>query len=417
MTLFYSLAAVLVLLTLWPLVHVLLRQPASATAGTARDNAGNLRLLHAQRAQNDADRAVGRIGAEEHAQAQAELARRVLEESAAIEPVGLSTHRTATLVMLVLIVPALGVGLYARLGEPGAIRLTADNRQGAAGATLADVDAMVRQMALQLESRPADQPADAAAWEMLARSQAGLQRYADADRAYQRAIALAPDNPRLLADRADLLTLLQGQNAEGEPLRLINRALAIDPDHPKALALAGSAAYGRQDFATAQAYWQRARQRAAPGSDFANGLDSSLEAARRGLQASGAATVAPAAGTPGAAPLFSGISGQVDIAPSLRDRLREGDTLYITARTPQGTRMPLAVLRLTASAQPTAFTLTDQQAMSNEHRLSGQAQVVVEARISRSGNALPQGGDLSGRTQVVAHNTQGLRVLIDQVVP
>ncbi|MDO8906706.1 c-type cytochrome biogenesis protein CcmI [Hydrogenophaga sp.] len=409
MTLFVVLAVSLVLITLWPLARVLLRQPAPGTTA-GHGSVGNLTLLHAQRAQNDADRAAGRIGTAEHAQAQTELARRVLEESAAIEPVGQSTHRTATLTLLLLIVPAFSVGLYARLGEPGAIRMAADNRQATTGATLADVDAMVRQMAQQLENRPADQPADAAAWEMLARSQAGLQRYADADRAYQRAIELAPDNPRLLADRADLLTMLQGQNAEGEPMQLITRALAIDPNHPKALALAGSAAYGREDFAAAQTYWQRARQRATPGSDFANGLDRSLEAARSGMQASGAET-----GT--IAPAFAGIQGRVEVAPALRDQLREGDTLYITARTPQGPRLPLAVLRMTASAKPTEFTLTDQQAMSDQHKLSGEPEVVVEARISRSGNALPQGGDLSGRTQVVAHNTQGLRVLIDQVLP
>jgi len=409
MTLFFALAIALVLVTLWPLARLLLRQPASG-ADTGHGNSGNLTLLHAQRAQNDTDRAAGRISAAEHAQAQTELARRVLEESAAIEPVGLSTHRTATLALLLIIVPALSVGLYARLGEPGAIRMTADNRQATTGATLADVDAMVRKMAQQLENRPTDQPADAGAWEMLARSQAGLQRYADADRAYQRAIALAPDNPRLLADRADLLTMLQGQNAEGEPMQLIIRALAIDPNHPKALALAGSAAYGREDFAAAQTYWQRARQRAAPGSDFANGLDRSLEAARSGLQASGSE-----AGNTATA--FEGIQGRVEVSPALREQLREGDTLYITARAPQGPRLPLAVLRLTASARPTDFTLTDQQAMSDEHKLSGQPQVVVEARISRSGNALPQGGDLSGRTQIVAHTAQGVRVVIDEVVP
>lgn len=416
MTLFFALAVALLLVTLWPLTRVLLRQPA-AGAATGHSSGGNLTLLHAQRAQNDADRSAGRISTAEHAQAQTELARRVLEESAAIEPVGLSTHRTATLTLLLLIVPALSVGLYARLGEPGAIRMAADNRQATAGATLADVDAMVRQMAQQLENRPADQPADAAAWEMLARSQAGLQRYADADRAYQRAIELAPDNPRLLADRADLLTMLQGQNAEGEPMQLITRALAIDPNHPKALALAGSAAYGREDFAAAQTYWQRARQRATPGSDFANGLDRSLEAARSGLQASGVEAGTFAAQPGSSATAFAGIQGRVEIAPALHEKLRKGDTLYITARTPQGPRLPLAVLRLTATAKPTDFTLTDQQAMSDQHKLSGEPEVVVEARISRSGNALPQGGDLSGRTQVVAHNTQGLRVLIDQVLP
>lgn len=416
MTLFLALAGALVVLALWPLARVLWKAPDSPDQPGGRSHAANLALLHAQRAQSDADRAAGRISADEHAQAQAELARRVLEESAAIEPVGVATNRTATLVTLMLIVPALGVGLYARLGEPGAIGFELQARQAnAASATMADVDAMVRQMAEQLEARPPDNPADAAAWEMLARSQAGLQRYADADRSYQRALALAPNNPQLLADRADLLTLLQNGDAEGAPMRLITRALAIDPQHPKALALAGSAAYGRQDFGAALGYWQRARASATAGSAFADGLDRSMEAARAGLETT-LSPLAAARSEPGAPPQ-AGISGRVELAPELRAQLRDGDTLFVMARTLQGPRLPLAVLRLSASPGGTAFRLSDEQAMAADHRLSGHPQVTLEARISRSGNATPQPGDLVGRSAPVAHTAQGVTLQIDTVLP
>lgn len=415
MTLFLALAVSLVLLALWPLVRVLWKSPDAPDSIGGRSHTANLALLHAQRAHSDADRAAGRISAEEHAQAQAELARRVLEESAAIEPVGVATNRTATLVTLMLIVPALGVGLYARLGEPGAIGLELQARQAnAATATLADVDAMVRQMSEQLEARPPDNPADAAAWEMLARSQAGLQRYADADRSYQRALALAPNNPQLLADRADLLTLLQNGNAEGAPLLLIARALAIDPQHPKALALAGSAAYDRQDFGAALGYWQRAREQATTGSAFADGLDRSLQAARTGLENNPVAAAKPDA--PPADKAVAGIRGRVEVAPALKAQLRPGDTLFVIARTLQGPRLPLAVLRLNASAGGTAFHLSDDQAMAADHRLSGHERVVLEARISRSGNATPQAGDLVGRSAPMAHTAQGVTLQIDTVM-
>ncbi|MFN3494441.1 MAG: c-type cytochrome biogenesis protein CcmI [Hydrogenophaga sp.] len=419
MTLFFAMASALMALALWPLVRALWREPEATRAPHGAGHAVNLALLHAQRAQSDADRRTGRISAEEHAQAQAELAQRVLEETAAIEPAGVATHRVATLVTLLLIVPALGVGLYARLGEPGAIGFELQARQAnAASATLADVDAMVRQMAEQLEARPADNPADATAWEMLARSQAGLQRYADADRSYQRALALAPNNPQLLADRADLLILLQSGDAQGAPMRLIARALAIDPQHPKALALAGSAAYDRQDFGAALGYWQRAREQAAAGSAFADGLERSMEAARTGLETVPVAVTAPAA--PAASVMSAngnaGISGRVEVAPALRAQLREGDTLFVVARALQGPRLPLAVLRLNASAAGSDFRLSDEQAMAADHRLSGHAQVVLEARISRSGNATPQTGDLVGRSAPLAHTAQGITLQIDTVV-
>jgi cytochrome c-type biogenesis protein CcmH len=212
-----------------------------------------------------------------------------------------------------------------------------------------------------LRARPAGNAADAPAWDMLARAQASLQRYGQAAESYAHAIELDPDGAQRLADRADLLRLINGPGGAAEAERLVQRALKIDPRHPKALALA--------------------------------------------------AAQAPAAMA------TTGISGQVEIAPELRSRLQPGDTLYITARTPQGPRLPLAVLRLSASAEPVAFTLSDDQAMAPDHRISDHAQVVVEARISRSGDAMPKAGDLVGRTGAIANSEQGLRVLVAGVVP
>lgn len=418
--LFVALAAGLLALALWPLLQVLLRTPAQAKASPATPRA-HLSLLHAERSQLDADRAAGRISQSEHAQAQAELARRVLQETTQVEPADTGAHhRRVTTGFLLLAVPALAVGIYGTLGQPGALRSGGAASQQAEGATLADVDAMVRQMQQALEKKGSEgsEPQDAQAWEMLARSQASLQRFAQASESYARAIALDPRNPNLLADRADLVSLLQGPGAATETSQLVQRALAIDPRHPKALALAGSVAYERQDFATAEGYWLRARAVAPPGSGFADGLDRSLEAARAGMQAN--ASTKPAATTANAtttATAPAGISGQVEIAPALRNRLQPGDTLFIIARTPQGPRLPLAVLRMPATAGPIDFTLTDAQAMAPDHKLSGQPQVVVEARVSRSGNAMPQAGDLTGRTAAMGNTARGVRVVLDGVVP
>lgn len=399
MTLFIALSTGLLVLALWPLLAALLRPPAGHARLPLRQ--GHLALLHAERAQIDADRAAGLIGADEHALAQAELARRVLQETASAEPVDQTAYRMLTAGFLLLAVPAMAVGLYHTVGNPEAMQRATQGAQ--AGATLADVDAMVRDMQAALEARAASgQPEDAKAWEMLARTQAGLQRHAQAAQSYQRAIALAPQNPDLLADRADLVSLLQGPGAATEAAQLVQRALALDPRHPKALALAGGAAYERQDFAAAEDFWRRARAVAPAGSTFAEGLDRSIEAARAGLQAN-----APA----------GGMSGRVELAAALQARLQPGDTLFIVARTPQGPRLPLAVLRQGASAAPTDFTLGDAQAMAADHTLSSQPQVVLEARISRSGNALPQSGDLFGRTVPLANTAQGVRLVIDQIVP
>ena len=109
--------------------------------------------------------------------------------------------------------------------------------------------------------------------------------------------------------------------------------------------------------------------------------------------------------------------GQITITPELQGKLAAGDTLFVFARPVQGPRMPLAVLRVAATSGPVPFALDDSQAMAPELRLSMHEQVVVEARISRSGQALPQPGDLLGRSAAFTASAQGVRVLIDRVQP
>ena len=328
--------------------------------------------------------------------------------------VPLRSRRTAVLISA--LVPVLGLVLYARLGSTEALDSappSAANAAAGADVTMAQVEAMVSVMAARLENPAPGQADDPVAWDMLARSLAALQRYSDADRAYARAIALAPGNAQLLADRADLLVLLQDRRSAGEPTRLIEEALKIDPDNLKALALAGSAAFERQDFDAALKHWSRARARATPGSDFANGLDRSIEAARSSAGAGAPPVKAAARQTPAA----SGVSGTVSIAPALLARVQPGDTLFIFARAAQGPRMPLAILRLPAGNWPASFQLDDSLAMSPELKLSGFEQVVVQARVSRSGQALPQSGDLIGQTVALKPGTRGIELRLDQVQP
>lgn len=394
-----------------------------AAVGLTRSEA-NLAILREQALQLTNEHAAGLLTDAAYEAARMELARRTLAESPDAgrpvrAPVPPRSRRTAVLISA--LVPVLGLGLYARLGTTQAL----DNAPpaaatAAAGAdvTMAQVEAMVSAMAARLENPAPGQAEDPVGWDMLARSLAALQRYAEADRAYARAIALAPGNAQLLADRADLLVLLQDRRSAGEPTRLIEQALKIDPDNLKALALAGSAAFERQDFEAALKHWSRARARATPGSDFANGLDRSIEAARSSAGAGAPPVKNAARQTPALAPAAAaGVSGTVSIAPALLARVQPGDTLFIFARAAQGPRMPLAILRLPAGNWPASFQLDDSLAMSPELKLSGFAQVVVQARVSRSGQALPQSGDLIGQTAALKPGTRGIELRLDQVQP
>jgi cytochrome c-type biogenesis protein CcmH len=395
--------------------------PAAESSAVALTRSeANLAILREQALQLTDEHAAGLLTSAAYEAARMELARRTLTESPdagrpARAPVPPRSRRTA--VLMSALVPVLGLVLYARLGSTEALDSAPPNAaNAAAGAdvTMAQVEAMVSTMAARLENPAPGQADDPVAWDMLARSLAALQRYSDADRAYARAIALAPGNAQLLADRADLLVLLQDRRSAGEPTRLIEEALKIDPDNLKALALAGSAAFERQDFDAALKHWSRARARATPGSDFANGLDRSIEAARSSAGAGAPPVKTAARQTPAAA---AGVSGTVSIAPALLARVQPGDTLFIFARAAQGPRMPLAILRLPAGNWPASFQLDDSLAMSPELKLSGFDQVVVQARVSRSGQALPQTGDLIGQTTALKPGTRGIELRLDQVQP
>ena len=303
--------------------------------------------------------------------------------------------------------------MYGFVGNPQAIlpQAQAPEREGESEVSMAQVEAMVTQMAQKLESQPADQPANPQAWEMLARSYAALQRFPEAARAYEKAAKLAPNNAQLLADHADVLAMLQGQSTAGEPEKLIARALLLDPKNLKALALAGSAAFERKDFAAATNFWTQARQIAPTDSDFAKGLDRSLEAA----QAAAGNTPSPVTATATTSP--SSIIGVVSLSPTLASKVAPDDTVFIFARAAEGPRMPLAILRRKASELPINFTLDDSTAMSPEMKLSKFTQVVVGARISRSGNAMPQPGDLTGQVGPLKPPAGKLGIVIDGVQP
>jgi cytochrome c-type biogenesis protein CcmH len=123
----------------------------------------------------------------------------------------------------------------------------------------------------------------------------------------------------------------------------------------------------------------------------------------------------PAPATAGAA--SSAVDGRVDLDPKLAGRAAPGDTVFIFARDPDGSRMPLAAIRLTVGELPKTFSLNDSMAMAPTATISAAKRIVIEARISKSGQATAQTGDLAGLSAPVAPGARDVRVLIDRVLP
>jgi len=214
---------------------------------------------------------------------------------------------------------------------------------------------------------------------------------------------------------------------------LVERALAVDPTHWKALALAGTVAFERNDYAQAVAYWERMKATVPPGSPLAGSIDASIAEARQlgGLKPAPAAAPAAVASAPvaantpparSAAPAQTAtsgaaIAGRVELAPALAAKAAPNDTVFIFARATEGPKMPLAILRRQVKDLPAAFTLDDSMAMTPDFKLSKFPTIVVGARVSKSGNAAPQSGDLEGFSPAVKVGATGLVVVIDRALP
>lgn len=312
------------------------------------------------------------------------------------------------------------LGGYGWKGSPSLIdpqalsaRLAAER---AAQPTDADGAASPEQFAALVEKlrlRMQNEPDNGEGWTMLARSYTVLGDAKQAVAAYAKATALVPNDAALLADYADMLAVTQQRSLEGEPAKLIDRALAINADEPKALSLAGALAFDRKDYAVAVAAWERILSRQ-PDHAFAPQLRESLAQARQfgNLPSNPSASSVSAA----AAAAAGRITGTVTLAPELASRTRPDHTVFIFARAVEGSRMPLAIVRKTVKDLPYTFTLDDSSAMSPQNKLSGAAQVVVGARISASGNATPQPGDLQGFSSALNVGATGARVTISDVV-
>ena len=333
--------------------------------------------------------------------------------------------------LAVLVVGVAVVG-YAFTGKPSMTGLAAAPRQapvdaaalaadppasGAAGdprqTGLQQIAAMVDSLAARMKERPDD----GEGWTMLARSYTVLGRFGEAVPAYAKAAVLLPTNAGLLADYADAVAAQKGTVGNPESLALIDRALAADPKHPKALALAGTAAYDRGDFAGAVVRWQKIADTMPAGSELLSQVQASIAEAkeRMGGGASSKAPMATGTASPAAADA-SAVAGTVSLDPSLAGQAAPDDTVFVFARAAEGPRMPLAVKRARVADLPLTFRLDDSMAMSPAAKISSTHSVVVSARVSKSGNAMPQPGDLSGESKAIAPGTSGIVIRIGEVV-
>jgi len=384
--------------------------------------------LKRQLAQLDELAAQGVLSADAVGPARADIERAIIDAvrakgSGDATPAASPVHTPRGLVGAVAaFVLVFGFAGYAWRGNHEGLRIGPGDGVAAAEAEggHAPTDEQIAAMVDRLVERLKTQPDDVGGWSMLGRTYAALNRHPEAVAAYRKVVALRPKDAQALADLADAIAVTNNRSLQGEPEKLIMQAVALDPTNLKALALAGTVAFNRSDYKAAVDHWQRAVDASDPAAEFTRQLEGALADARQRAGMPAAVPAAPpTASAPGgaaAAAAISNVSGRISLAPALKGKVAAGDTVFVFARPASGARMPLAILRKQVSELPFDFTLDDSMAMSPAARLSSSAQVVVGARISKSGNAMPQPGDLQVLSEPVALGTRGLTLVIAETV-
>ncbi len=398
-------------------------KPRGAAEPVTRGTA-NLAVYRDQWREAEHDLGQGLLAPDQIDPVREDIQRRWLEDAALPSspvaegpPIAASAAARRSAILLGVLLPLASVLTYLALGHPASLVPVPLPAALAAGEARHNVTPeQIQARVAALSERLKAEPGNAEGWVMLGRSYVVLGRYRDAAMAWRRAADLLPGNATLLADLADVTAMAQGKRLTGEPSRLIQQALDADPRHVKALALAGSAAFEVRDTATARGYWERVLALVPPDSEIARSMQGSIAQATK-LETAMASAVPSA--TPAPAPTATpvALTGEVRLSPALAARVAAGDVLFVFARAAHGPRMPLAIVRRPVGEWPAAFSLDDSMAMAPNLKLSAFEQVVVSARISRSGHATPQPGDLIGQSAPVAPGVQGLRIVVDAVQP
>ena len=431
---FVVLTLLLVVAVLALLVWSLWRRPAAAPVD-AHEQA-NAQVYRDQSADLARELALGHMSEAEHAQALEELKLRLRDDSLSgpdVATAGASDKPRKTVLALCLLLPVCAVLLYGSLGtplglDPAALARSAPDE----GPNATVTPEKIAQMVGQLERRLQDEPNNVDAWVMLARLQRSQEKFAASDKSFAKALSLTPDDD-LAIERAEVLAQIQGGDFSGEPWAVINRILKANPNQNNALLLAGSASFAEGRFAQAIQYWERVRASLPPQSEDLNALDSALAQARERLAPGRASAQLPDSGRASAQSAPSGgasaqppsvastaparISGRVSLAPELAAQTSPGDTVFIYATPAQGGRMPLAIVRTTVAALPFDFVLDDSQAMGPQTKLSSASEVVLKARISKTGQAMPQPGEFGVSIGPIKNQTNQVSLVIRGPMP
>lgn len=422
MTSFWIICSAMLVIALLFVVFPLWRSSVKNN-GVVRDET-NLAILRHQTTELETDFNNGLLTQEALEQGKQEIQARLLDEVNVEQPNKLLANPAKILgVVLIILVPLASFLTYHQFGSKEGLAYQPPERNDEQEAPQQKV--MTTEDIKKLEQSLQSNPNNPEGWWDLANVYTEQNRFIEATAAYAKLVELIPSEAQLWANYADVYVMANNRTFDDQSLELIKKALMLEPSNLTALALNANAAMQREDYVTAVKSWQFVSQLLPPDSQYAQMALQGMEQAHQLLMQgqggangeqldtlAGQAAMAEAQQAAGA----DFVTGKVSLSPDLASKVSPEDTVFILAKSAGGGRTPpLAVIRKQVKDLPMEFRLDDSMAMQPAFRLSAFGEIQVVARVSKSGTAMPQPGDLQGSTEVIKPGAEGLNVVIDKI--
>ena len=407
---FWIAATVLILGALAFVLYPIFFHRSQATQETDQRNQ-NLLAYRSRLKELDDEREAGILDDENHQLLKEELAGAMLDDvpEHAEPEKRIPGRRSAIAIALiaVLLLPAGTFLAYERWGSLDQVeQYLAMQEMSATGDEQA---AKVSELAEQLRTRLQTNPDNADGWAMLGQTYMRIEQYQDAASAFQNLATVVAEDRDSSAVALGLAAQALFFESQGEMtpevMEAIEAAQSLNPEEVNSLGLLGISAFGQQDYQAAIEYWERIVA-IAPDHPQIDSIRGGIDESYRRLGQQSSADQSPSEPVTEAGP---GVSLRVLLGDEFRNQIPDDTTLFIFARSTSSAQgAPVAVARLTAGALPADIRLDDRYAMSPDATISAEEEVVIIARLSRSGNVNPQPGDWQGRVeaQVMATGVQ-----------
>ncbi len=331
------------------------------------------------------------------------------------------SYWTPIALALLFLLPTSALMLYPYVGTPVAL----DPVSEPARVSHTNEDPDIESMVTSLQAKLTQNPENLEGWLLLSKTLMSMQRYPQALEALETAIKLAPEDPYITVELVEARIYISGQGRiDSDMVNMLEGAVARDPSQQKGLWLLGIAASQVGDYQGAIEYWQTLQQQLEPGGPSAVRVQEQITQTQKQLGAVPAVgpDLAPGTYQENSAPEVSngqdGIKLHLSASDELLASMPSNSVLFIIIRS-AGNQPgpPLGVRRINNPALPLELTISDKDSMMVDRKISSEAELKFQARLSLTGAPTARSGDWQSDPVTVTQNTtQAVQLVMDHRV-